>query len=40
MAEQRFAANDPRHHTHQIQARLDDLIQHVRKDVEKVEDDC
>ena len=29
---------DPRHHTENIKGMLDDLIQHVREDVTKVDD--
>jgi molecular chaperone GrpE (heat shock protein) len=38
MAEQRFAEDDPRHHTQKVRERLEGLIQHLREDVEKVED--
>ncbi|HYP59812.1 MAG TPA: hypothetical protein VEQ36_05235 [Thermomicrobiales bacterium] len=30
--------SDPRHHTENIKGMLDDLIQHVREDVTKVDD--
>lgn len=30
--------SDPRHHTRQVRSRLDDLIQHLREDVTKVDD--
>ncbi|WP_435112848.1 hypothetical protein [Nocardiopsis synnemataformans] len=35
---QRFAENDPRHHTTQVRERFDDLARHPREDVGKVDD--
>lgn len=35
---QDYAESDPRHHTLQIRQRFDDLIQHLREDVNKVDD--
>ena len=36
--EQTFAESDPRHHTQKVQAWLSDLIDHLRQDVQKVDD--
>lgn len=33
-----FSEGDPRHHTLQMRQRFDDLIQHLREDVDKVDD--
>ncbi|MCB8984367.1 MAG: hypothetical protein H6659_11115 [Ardenticatenaceae bacterium] len=35
---QNYPENDPRHHTQTIQARLDDLIDHLRQDIQKVDE--
>jgi len=35
---QNYPENDPRHHTQKIQARLDDLIDHLRQDIQKVDE--
>ena len=36
--EQTFPESDPRHHTQKVQAWLSDLIDHLRQDVQKVDD--
>jgi hypothetical protein len=38
MAETIFPENDPRHHTHQVEVKLDELIVQLRDDVGKVSD--
>lgn len=35
---QQYPESDPRHHTIQIRQRFDDLIAHLREDVNKVDD--
>jgi hypothetical protein len=34
----KYTQSDPRHHTSNIRAMLEDLIQHLREDVTKVDD--
>lgn len=36
MDQKQFSENDPRHHTANIKRMLDDLINHLREDVKKV----
>ncbi len=36
MNEKQFSENDPRHHTTKIKRMLDDLVKHLREDVQKV----
>ena len=38
MPAQTEQTSDPRHHTQRIKAMLDDLIEHLRQDVGRVED--
>jgi hypothetical protein len=33
-----MASNDPRHHTQRMQKRLEDVRQHLREDIEKVDE--
>jgi hypothetical protein len=35
---EQFAEDDPRHHTIKLKGMLRDVVQHVREDVEKVDD--
>jgi hypothetical protein len=35
---ERYAEDDPRHHTIKIRGMLNDAIEHVREDVSKIED--
>jgi len=35
---ERYAEDDPRHHTIEISGMLNDAIEHVREDVSKIED--
>ena len=38
MAQQSEETSDPRHHVKKIEGQLEDLIQHLRNDIERVED--
>lgn len=33
-----YPETDPRHHTQKVQTRLSDLIDHLRQDIQKVDD--
>jgi len=35
---QNYPESDPRHHTQKIQARLESLIDHLREDIQKVDE--
>lgn len=38
VARTEYPETDPRHHTAKVRCMLDDLVAHLRKDVEKVDD--